>query len=199
MERPVDDEVLERIVNLTATGPMSIPPWDVGCVTVNGRAEVQGLSGEVLRGYEGFLKIFRPWLLALMRPFLSRAKYDQFAHFLLPLAQSYMRSRREHRDLLFYDVPALLLFHHSPYADAAEAFIACTYAMLAAESLGLGSSMIGAASPVIGRNPALCQRLGLPAGHKPAIVLIVGHPAVHFQHTVRRHFVSVYAHRDGRN
>jgi nitroreductase len=83
-----------------------------------------------------------------------------------------------------------LIFHNSPYADAAEAFIACTYAMLAAESLGLGSTMIGAAAPILQRNPALCRRLGIPAHHTPAIALILGHPGAHFRRTLRRHFVS---------
>lgn len=191
-DQEVDAAVLERILKLATTAPMGIPPWDVGCVTVRGREEVQRVAREVLRGYEGFLKVFRPWLLALMRPFVSREKHDQFAHFVRPLAETYVRGLRENRDLLFYDAPALLLFHHSPYADAGEAYIACTYAMLAAESLGLGSTMIGAVAPILVRNPALGRRLGLPPRHKPAIALILGHPATRFRRTVRRRFVSVY-------
>jgi nitroreductase/NAD-dependent dihydropyrimidine dehydrogenase PreA subunit len=196
-EREVEDAVLERIVALAATAPMGIPPWDVGCVTVRGRAEVQRLAREVVQGYAGFLKIFQPWLLALMRPLVPRAKYEKYANFVRPLAQEYVQGRREHRDLLFHDAPALLLFHNSPYAEPADAFIACTYAMLAAEALGLGSTMIGAAAPIIQRNPALCRRLGLPPGHQPAIALILGYPATHFQRSIRRNFVSVFTHRDG--
>ena len=134
--------------------------------------------------------MFRPWLLAVMRPFVSQAKYDRFANFIRPLAETYVNSQAAGRDLLFYDAPALLIFHHSPYADAADAVIACTYAMLAAESLGLGSTMIGAAAPILQRNPSLCRRLGVPPAHIPAIVLILGHSAVRFRRTVRRRFVS---------
>ena len=46
-------------------------------------------------------------------------------------------------DLLFYGAPCVLLFHQSPYADPVDGHIACTYAMIAAESLGLGTCMIG--------------------------------------------------------
>ena len=46
------------------------------------------------------------------------------------------RASRAGKDLLFYDAPAIIIFHRSPYADAVDAAIACTYAMLAAESLG---------------------------------------------------------------
>jgi len=113
-EREVDGKVVERIVEMAATAPMGIPPWDVGCVAVCGRAEVRRIAAELIKGYEGFLKIFRPWLLAAMRPFVGQAKYDMFAHFIRPLAETYLRAHGAGRDVLFYDAPALLIFHHSP-------------------------------------------------------------------------------------
>lgn len=184
-------EVLERIVALAAQGPMGIPPWDVGCVIVQGREQVQRLGDEIIGGYRRMLKLLRPWLLALLRPVMKRSTHDQFTGFLLPLAQAYVRSRDQGRDLLFYDAPALLLFHHSPLVDSGETMIACTHAMLAAESLGLGTTIIGAAAPILHRKPELCRRLGIPPGNKPAIVLIIGYPAVRFRRGVRRRFSSV--------
>lgn len=184
-------EMLQRIVDMAASGPMGIPPWDVGCVVVRGRDRVQSLAREIVVGYEGVLKIFKPWLLTFMRPFMKRPAYDQVSGFVVPLAKAYVDGRREGKDHLFYDAPAVLLFHHSPYCDASEAMIACTYAMLAAESLGLGTTMIGAAAPILMRNRGLCRRLGIPDANKPAIALIIGYPAVHFRKGVIRHFSSV--------
>jgi len=184
-------ELLERIVAMAASGPMGIPPWDVGCVVIRGRDRVQTLAGDIVTGYAGFLKLFQPWLLALMRPFMRRPTYEQMSGFIVPLAKAYVEGRLHGKDLLFYNAPAVLLFHHSPYVDAAEAMIACTYAMLAAESLGLGTTMIGAAAPIIMRKRELCQRLGIPDGNKPAIALILGYPAVHFRRGVIRRFASV--------
>jgi nitroreductase/NAD-dependent dihydropyrimidine dehydrogenase PreA subunit len=190
-DEEVAPEVLERIVDTAASGPMGIPPWDVGCVTVSGRAKVRELAAEVVRGYEGFLKVFKPWVLTLMRPFMRKATYDQFKHFIQPLAQVYVGSHREGRDKLFYNAPAVMIFHHSPYADVADAMIACVYAMLAAESLGLGTTIIGGAPPILQRNQDLCRRLGIPQGNTPAIALILGHPATHFKRAIRRRFTSV--------
>ncbi len=190
-DQEVDTAMLDRIVEMASTAPMGIPPWDVGCVVVQGRDAVQKVAGEIVQGYEGFLRMFRPWLLALMRPFVSKAKHDMFAHFVHPLAEMYVSGRHDNRDLLFYEAPVLLIFHHSPYTEQADAIIASTYAMLAAESLGLGSTMIGGAAPILQRHPALCKRLGIPKGHKPAIALILGHPATRFRRTLHRRFVSV--------
>lgn len=190
-ESPVDPRLVERVVELASTAPMGIPPWDVGCVSVIGREEVRRVAGEIIKGYESFLKIFKPWLLAVMRPFIGKVKYEMFAGFIHPLAQIYVSEHRKSRDKLFYDAPVLLIFHHSPYTDVLDAGIACTYAMLAAESLGLGSTIIGGAPPVLQRNRTLCRRLGIPDSNKPSMALILGHPAVHFRKTIRRRFAHV--------
>ena len=184
-------ELLDRVVALAATAPMGIPPWDVGCVIVSGHSAVRSLADSIIMGYVKLFRFIKPWTLALIRPFLRTATYDQFRHFILPLGQTYLRYHRQGRDVLFYDAPAVLLFHHSPYTDAAETAIACTYAMLVAESLGLGSTMIGAAAPVLQQNRTLCLNLGIPDGNKPAIALILGYPATTFRRTLRRSFSSV--------
>lgn len=190
-DQPVDAKLVEHVVELATTAPMGIPPWDVGCVSVIGRKEVQRIADQVIKGYEGFLRIFKPWLLAAMRPFVGQAKYNMFTSFIRPLAQMYVGGHREGRDMLFYNAPVLLIFHHSPYADALDAGIACTYAMLAAESLGLGSTIIGGAPPILQRNKSLCRRLGIPDANKPSVTLILGHPAVNFRKTIRRRFAHV--------
>jgi len=188
---PVDTALLERIVDMAATAPMGVPPWDVGCVVVRGREKVRELAGEVVSGYRGLLRLMNPWILAAMRPLMRRATYDRMRTFIRPLGQMYIEGWRQGRDLVFYDAPAVLIFYHSPYADLADATIACTYAMLAAESLHLGTTMIGGAPPIIQRNKALSRRLGIPPGHTAAIALIVGHPAVAFKRGVRRRFLAV--------
>ena len=63
--------------------------------------------------------------------------------------------------------------------------------MLAAEALGLGTTMIGGAAPMLQRNPALCRRLGIQPNHTPAIALILGYPATRFLRAVRRRFLDV--------
>ena len=184
-------ELLRRVVDMAAMGPMGVPPWDVGCAVVRGRERVQALAEEIVGGYAGLLKFLKPWLLGLLRPVMKRAMYEQTRGFIVPLARGYVEGRRVGKDRLFYDAPALLLFHHSAYVDASEAMIACTHAMLAAESLGLGSTMIGAAAPILMRKREVCRRLGIPEGNRPAIALILGFPAVHFRRGIVRRFSSV--------
>ena len=54
-----------------------------------------------------------------------------------------MDQDRQGVDWFFYDAPLALYFYASPYADPADPLIPATYAMLAGESLGLGTCMLG--------------------------------------------------------
>ena len=190
--REVERSVLEEIVELAATAPMGLPPWDIGCVVVQGREAVQRLAARIVEGYAGLPRVFSPAVLTLMRPFWGRVMCEQFRTFVVPLAESLVKHRAAGKDALFWDAPALLIFHCSPYAQVEDAAITCTYAMLAAESHGLGSTMIGSAGPILQRNAKLAREYGIPDGHKAGLVLILGYPAVKFQRTVQRRFLDVH-------
>ena len=187
-ETEVDLVLLERILSMASAAPMGIPPWDIGCVIVQGRSKVKQLAAQIVEDYRTFLKIFRPWVLKLLRPFWKKTTFDQFQSFVVPLANTYVEHHDAGEDKLFYDAPAVLVFHHSAYCEPADAMIACTYAMLAAESLGLGTTIIGGAAPILQRNAKLSREVGIPAGNSAAITLIVGYPIYPFKRGVRRHF-----------
>lgn len=190
-DEEVSADVLESIVEMAASAPMGVPPWDVGCVIVNDRSRVQQLAGEITAAYERLMRWMGRLPMALMRPFMRKATREAMTSFILPLGKMLVEQRRAGRDVLFWNAPAVMIFHHSAYSDGADAYIACTYAMLAAESLGLGTTMIGSAAPVMQRDPAIGRNWSIPEGHKPAIVLILGYPATRFHRTLRRRFVSL--------
>ena len=188
----VPGDVVDRVVAAAATAPMGIPPWEVGVVVFRGRPKVRELARDVAHTYAGLLKwMDNAAVMGLLRVFAKKATYDQFRSFILPLGRDVVAARRAGQDKVLYDAPAALLFHTSPYADGADAFIACTYAMLAAESLGLGSTMIGCAAPPLARRRDLLRKYGVPERSKPAIVLILGYPATTYVRGIRRPFLAV--------
>ncbi len=127
----------------------------------------------------------------LSRLFMSKSSWQRFQSFILPLGRTLIEGEEQGKDYVFYTAPAALIFHVSPYGDSADAMIACTYAMLAAESLGLGSCMIGCSAPVVGRRKDLLRKYGLPEGNLPKIVLIIGyHKSPHIK-AIRRSFQGV--------
>lgn len=55
----------------------------------------------------------------------------------------FTESYDEGENWLTYFASLAMYFHVSPYTDNADPYIPATYAMLAAQSLGLGSCMLG--------------------------------------------------------
>jgi hypothetical protein len=171
---------------------MGVPPWEVGITVFQGREKVGELAGDTADGYAGFLRIVdNPLGRMLFTLFMKKTVRQQFESFILPLGRILMEGKKRGTDYVLYDAPAALLFHVSPYGDAADAFIACTYAMIAAESLGLGSCMIGCSAPMIGRRKELLKKYGLSEGNSPKIILIIGYHRSPHRRGIRRAFQSV--------
>jgi hypothetical protein len=174
---------------------MGVPPWDVGLVIFHGRESVRQLAWDTADTYKGLLKFMDHRIsMALFRLFTKKKTWQALDTFILPLGRELVQGKAEGKDLVLYDAPAAILFHVSPYADGADPFIACTFAMLEAEALELGTTMIGCVAPPISRRKDLLAKYGLPDGHVPKVVLILGYPAVKFVKGVRRPFASVKWH-----
>jgi ferredoxin len=188
----VSRDSIDRVVAAAATAPMGIPPWEVGVTVFHGRDKVGELARDTVDSYAGLLKIIDNTVAqALCRLFMKKTVRQQFESFILPLGRILVDGKKQGKDYVLYDAPAALLFHVSPYADGADAFIACTYAMIAAASLGLGTCMIGCAAPVLSRRKELLKKYGLPHGNTPKIVLILGYHDNPHRKAVRRPFQSV--------
>ena len=93
---------------------------------------------------------------------------------------------------LLYDAPLVLYFSASPYSDPADPYIPATYAMLAAESLGLGSCMISSVHPMIQYGAKkLKQKWNIPVKSPSGIIVIFGYPKYQFKSGIKRSFAKV--------
>jgi len=92
-----------------------------------------------------------------------------------------------------YDAPLAIYFYGSPYADPADPLIAATYAMLAGESLGLGTCFLGAIHPMIQNSGAKNFRkaYGIRYPSKEGIIVIFGYPSVKYSKGINRNFASI--------
>ncbi|MDD3906644.1 MAG: nitroreductase, partial [Bacteroidales bacterium] len=87
-----------------------------------------------------------------------------------------------------------LYFYGSEYSDPADPIIAATYAMLTAESIGLGTCMLGAIHPMI-QNGKLAKRFreahGIQNKSREGLFIIMGYPVIKFKKAITRTFASV--------
>lgn len=191
-DTPVSRDTIDRIVNTASSAPMGIPPWEVGVSVLLGRDKVAELSKDAANGYAGMLKVMDNGpVRGISRLVMKKTTFDRFDSFILPLGKAIVEGARAGKDLALYNAPAVLIFHYSPYADNTDAVIACTYAMLAAESEGLGTCMIGSVPPIIARSKALKEKYLIPIVHTPAVILIMGYHEHAHRKGIRRRFLTV--------
>jgi hypothetical protein len=69
--------------------------------------------------------------------------------------------------------------------------LVCDHAMLAAVSLGLGSTIIGLTPPVVDRSKVLRKHYGIPGDNNVITCLILGYPGYGYRCGIRRDLAGV--------
>lgn len=178
---PISQEVLEKVLEAARTAPMGMPPSDVEVVVINGREKVQELVPEVARQMDELAKMLKSWIGRLIvRRMVGRDMFPELVKFFwqyaVPAAEQY---RATGTDTFAWKCHALLLFHadRRGLCPQVDCDIACTYAMLAAEALGLGTGWNGMLQGAVDEAKEWKQRLGIPERNKVYAALTLGYPA----------------------
>jgi len=187
IERPLVDKILEAL----STAPMGLPPSDVEVLVLHGRERVREFVSDTISEVRRQKWMFSKGMGIAMRPFMGRDGYEMWQTFVVPLADFLIDTHGRGEDWLLYDAPLALYFHVSPLADPADPLISATYAMLAAESLGLGTCMIGSVPWFVKYSKTLKRKYGIPPRNRQGLMLIAGHPAVTYSHALRRRLAKV--------
>lgn len=194
MERNVEPEIIEKILTAAKTAPMGLPPSDVHVMVLNSKEKTRAFAKDFCDYLEGMKWFVSGWFLALMRPFWGKENDEMFKGFVRPLFKVYPEKMREDINVVNYDAPLAMYFYGSPYTDPADPIIAATYAMIAAESLGLGTCMLGAVHPLI-QNGAKARKFrkkyNIKYTSREGLIVAFGYPAVHFKKGIRRSFSDV--------
>jgi hypothetical protein len=138
--------------------------------------------------------MFSKFFISIMRPFWGKANDEMFRGFLRPLFETYTGYMREGKNIVTYDAPLGIYFYGSPYTDPADPIIAATYAMTVAESLGLGTCMLGAIHIFIqsgGKAKKFRQKHGIKFPSREGIFVIFGYPKIKYHKGIKRTFASV--------
>lgn len=190
-DKPVEPEVIQKIIDAVTTAPMGVPPSEVSILVLNGKEKVQEFTADIIQSMQKTKWMFSPAMLYLWRPIVGKEGYQIFKSFIIPLMDTIIQKYAEGTDLLLYNAPLAMHFYTSPASDSTDAMIAATYAMLAAESLGLGSCMIGTIAPILKQNKQLQQKYGIPRKSRHAIMVIFGYPALTYKQAIKRRMAEV--------
>jgi len=191
---PVDSSLVDQVLAAAQTAPMGLPPSDINVMVLDSKEKVRAFAEDFCRYLEKIRWISSSWFLTLMRPFWGKETDDLFRNFMKPLINKYISSMKEGDNMVNYDAPVAMYFYGSPYCDPGDSIIAATYAMIAAESLGLGTCMLGAVHPFIQSGKAarkFREKHGIRFKSREGLFLIMGYPKAEFLKGIRRGFASV--------
>lgn len=192
-DREVEPHLLEKILSAARSAPMGLPPSDVHVLILDSKTKTRAFAKDFCEYLKEIKWFVSGWFLTLMRPFWGKTNDALFRNFVRPAFSTYTENMEEGLNLVNYDAPMALYFYATPWADPADPIVAATFAMIAAESLGLGTCMLGAIHPLIQngkRAKKFREKQGIKSHSREGLFVIFGYPAVEYKKGITRTFAS---------
>lgn len=193
-DQPVERAVIDKILEAASQAPMGLPPSDVCALVMDTPEKVRKFSFDYCDFIQSLQWMSSGWFLALARPFWGKENDQLFRNFVKPMMDIFISSKAKGENLVTYDAPAAIYFYGSPYSDPADPIVVATYAMLAAESMGLGTCMLGSVHPFIQSGGAAAKFRkdhGIRHKSKEGLILIFGYPAVKYRMGITRSLANI--------
>lgn len=193
-DKAISQDIIEKILAAASTAPMGLPPSDVNVLVFDTKEKNRAFAQDFCTYLEGMKWFVSDWFLTIMRPFWGKPADEMFRGFIKPLFKIYTKGMKEGKNLVSYDAPLAMYFYGSDYCDPADPIITATYAMIAAESLGLGTCMLGGIHPLIQNGKKAKQfreKHGIKGKSREGLFVIFGYPAVTYRKGIKRTFASV--------
>ena len=193
-QQEVEEENIAKILEAAKTAPMGLPPSDVNVMIIKGREANHQFAMDFCDYLLSKKWMISPLFLFIMRPIWGKANDRIFRGFVKPLLHLFIKSKQENVNLVTYDAPLAMYFYGTPFCDPADPIVAATYAMLAGESLGLGTCMLGAVHLLIqnGKKAEIFRKkYGIKFKSREGLIVIFGYPDVHYKKGLKRKFASI--------
>ena len=190
---PVEPEIIEKVLDAAKTSPMGLPPSDVNVLILDSKEKTRKFAVDFCEYLKKMRWLVSTWFLTFMRPFWGKENAETFNGFVKPMFDVYIKNMEEGINLINYDAPLAMYFYGSPYTDPADPIVAATTAMYAAESLGLGTCMLGAVHPLIqnGRKARKFREIhGIKYTSREGLFVIFGYSRIEYKKGIKRTFAS---------
>lgn len=189
--KKIDSELINKILQAAVTAPMGIPPSSVEVLVLDGQDKVREFSYDFIDYLKKYKRFLKPSTLRVLRPFIGKDNYNAFKDFVIPLVDFFTQRKELDEDWLLYNAP-LAIYFYGAYTDPADPYIAATYAMLAAESLGLGSCMIGSVNPFLKYGgKTIKEKYNINSKVREGIIVIFGYPKYEYKKSIKRTFEKI--------
>ena len=190
----IEKGMIEKIISAASQSPMGIPPSDVNILVFDSKEKVNRFSIDYCFYLANYKWMVSNWFLGFMRPFWGKSNDQLFRKFVKPLIYGLSKSAENGENFFTYDAPLAMYFYGSPFTDPADPLIAATYAMIAAESLGLGTCMKGSFHPMVqfgNKGKKFREKYNIRYKSREGLIVIFGYPGVKYKYGINRDFANI--------
>jgi nitroreductase len=192
---PVPKDVLDQIVNAISYAPPSFPPLKIEIVVVQDKQLIEKSLPYMVNFYDYLIKrLNNPIAKLVIKRKMGSEKFHLFQNHVLPMFNiklPFMKDGTE--DAITRNAQAMILFHANSQSHnfRTDIFIALTYALLRAHSLGIGATAIDLIPPAIERTPFLKQMFKIPKENEVVASMILGYPKYKYRRAIQRQLESI--------
>ena len=188
-DRPVEREVLERIIEAGRYAPTGSNSENVRYVVLAEPEAIEGLRSRVIRFYEKlFGRLANPVGRFAVSMVAGRERVQRLNSEYRPLLEAAQERMKRGEDRLLYDAKAVFVTH-AEVNDTSSAFncaVALYNCSLMAHSLGVGCCFNGFVESAVNHSPELRAYLELPKGHRCFGAMGMGWQKVRYRTLVER-------------
>lgn len=194
-DQKIEREIIDKILEVASTVPNGLGSSDVEVVVFDEKKKVEEFTLDLINILKRNKWLFSSIMLKIYKPFVSKEIYDSLKTFASTAIDTFISKHDKGINWLTYSAPLAMLFHASPYADPADPYVAATYAMIAGQTLGLGSCMLGTPNLLLNLfGKRLKVKYRIPLKNKSGIMVIFGNPNIEYNFALKRRFAKVTFH-----
>ena len=191
--KSVSDETINQIIASISYAPFGAEPEKVNVTIVNNRKKIESALPHI----EGFLDNIVKWIENPVASFMIKRKkgqetFNTIKNHLYPIAKL-ENYKLKFGDRITRNAPAIIIFHANKKAEehTNNSLIYATYVMLAANSLGLGATIIGIVPAAINKTKEVREIFQIPVENEAVISVIIGYPKYKYKRTIKRNVQKI--------
>lgn len=172
-DKGIGDEVIAELADIVRYSPTATNCQEVFITVVRGDKRIKELSDLVMGFYERLISFINPVTKIFLSLFMGPDKIDKMRK-----SKGFVRRYKDGQNVLCYNAPAVFLFHSTKNSTmpGTDCDIASTFAMLHAETMGLGTCLNGFITKAMQHDKKIAGKFGIPKGHKVYASFLIGYP-----------------------
>ncbi|MBN2041768.1 MAG: nitroreductase family protein [Spirochaetes bacterium] len=187
-DQSIPKEILKQILDSIHFAPFGASPEEVHITVVSNRKVIKSVLPGISEFYEsipGWIK--NPIIRSKIKSSEGLETFNTLANHVAPIAKS-GNYKLKQGDRITRNAPAVIIFHAEKGAEehTNNSLIYAVYAILAAQSLGLGATMVGLLPAAINKLKDVKKKFQIPNKHEAVMSVILGYPEYKYTRAIRR-------------